>query len=70
MPEMSGTNLYTKYFYFYHILFVPHKTEMGKNHMEVNKNYCGEKWMKKHRTKFRKHAHNLEKKKLQFKCLE
>lgn len=39
MLEMSGTNLYEKYFYFYHILFVPHKTEMGKNHMEVNKNW-------------------------------
>lgn len=39
---MSGTNFYAKHFYFFHILFVPHKTEMGKNHMEVNKNYCGD----------------------------
>lgn len=60
MLEMSGTNLYEKYFYFYHILFVPHKTEMGKNHMEVNKNWG--KMDEKAQNKFRKHAHNLEKK--------
>lgn len=59
---MSGTNFYSKYLYFYHIFFASYNIEMGKNHIEINKNNRGEKWMKKHRTKFRKHAHILEKK--------